>query len=86
MTQDEILGIFREQADKAQTALPTLNAVILELAHLLADSRGKLSKENFETLIRIGGVLYKEGQNRFDAKSDVAAIMKHSLENQQCKE
>jgi len=85
MTQDEILGMFRDQADKVQTELPTLNAVILELAHLLADSHGKLSKENFETLVRLGGALYKEGQSRFDAKSDIAAIMKHSVENQERK-
>jgi hypothetical protein len=86
MTQDEILGMFREQADKVQTELPTLNTVILELAHLLADSRGKLSKENFETLVRLGGALCKEGQSRFHAKSDVAAIMKHSADNQERKE
>jgi hypothetical protein len=81
VTQDQILGMFREQAGKMQAELPELNAVILELAQLLADSRGKLSKENFETLVRIGGALYKEGDSRFHAKSDVDAIMKESAEN-----
>jgi prefoldin subunit 5 len=82
MTQDEILGMFREQAGKVQAELPTLNAVILESAQLLADSRGKLSKENFETLVRIGGALYKEGYSQFHGKSDVDAIMKRSADNQ----
>lgn len=78
MTQDEILGMFREQSGNMQAELPTLNAVILELARLLADSRGTLSKENFDMLVRIGGALYKEGYSQFHAKSDVDAIMKQS--------
>jgi hypothetical protein len=82
MTQDEILGMFREQADKMQAETPSPNDVIFDLAQLLADSRGRLSKENFETLIRIGGVLYKEGRSRFQGKTDVDAIMKHSAENE----
>jgi hypothetical protein len=75
--------MFREHAGKMQTELPTLNAVILELAQLLADSRGRLSKENFEMLVRIGGALYKEGHSQFHGKSDVDAIMKRSAENKQ---
>jgi prefoldin subunit 5 len=81
MTQDEILGMFKEQAAKMQTELPSLNAVILELAQLLADSHGRLSKENFEMLVRIGGALYKEGYGQFHGKADVDAIMKQSAEN-----
>jgi hypothetical protein len=81
VTHNQILILFREQAAKMQTASPALNAIIQELAQLLADSRGKLSKENFESLVRIGGALYKEGQSRFDAKSDVDAIMKQSAED-----
>lgn len=59
-------------------AFPKPNSVVLELAQLLADSRGRLSKENFETLVRIGGVLYKEGLDQFVARSDIADIMKKS--------
>lgn len=81
MTQDEILDMFRQQAESMPQGLPSANAVILELAQLLAESRGRLSKENFETLVRIGGVLYKEGRNQFDARSDVAEIMKTSAGN-----
>lgn len=78
MTTDEILTLFRQQAASLPQALPGSNSVIMELATLLAESRGRLSKENFETLVRIGGVLYKEGLDRFDARSDVADIMKKS--------
>lgn len=81
MTQDEILDMFRQQSASMPHALPRSNSVILDLAQLLADSRGRLSKENFETLVRIGGVLYKEGLDQFDARSDVAEIMKKSATN-----
>ena len=59
MTQDEILDIFRKEADKIPSEAAPINDVILALAQLLADSRSKLSKENFEVLAKIGGVLYK---------------------------
>lgn len=81
MTQDEILGMFRSEADRIPLELPIANEIILELAQLLAESRGRLSKETFETLVHIGGVLYKKGRNQFDARADVAAIMKQSAEN-----
>jgi hypothetical protein len=81
MTRDQILNLFRDQADKIQGESPLLNVVILDLAQMLADSRGRLSKENFDTLLRIGGALYKEGQSQFHGKSDVDAIMKKSTAN-----
>lgn len=81
MTQDEILGMFRQRAARAPTELPPFNELILELAKLLGDSRGNLSKENFDTLVWIGGILYKEGNSRFQARSDVSDIMKQSAGN-----
>ena len=81
MTQDEILSMFREQADKVEMETPMLNTVIMELAQLLADSRAKLCKENFEALVRIGAALYKEGRTQFHAKSDVDTIMQGSVED-----
>lgn len=87
MTQNEILEMFRSEADKMPLELPVANVIILELAQLLAESRGRLSKETFETLVHIGGVLYKEGRILFDARADVSAIMKKSAENrgQECR-
>lgn len=79
MTQDEILGMFRKKALHLEPDAAALSTSILGLAQLLADSRGRLSKENFETLVLIGGALYKHGHDRFLGKHDVDAIMKNSL-------
>jgi hypothetical protein len=81
MTQDQILDMFRSKADSLPLELPVANEILQELAQLLAESRGRLSKETFETLVYIGSVLYKEGCNQYDARADVAAIMKKSVEN-----
>lgn len=81
MTQDDILAMFRQQSETMDYAGSRQNEIIFELAQLLADSRGRLSKENFEALVRIGALLYKEGQSRFHAQSDVDGIMKRSLKD-----
>jgi len=81
MTQEEILTMFRQQAMDRPSDASSLNAATIELAQLLADSRGRLSKENFEMLVRIGGVLYKIGHEQYHGKNDVDTIMKHSHRN-----
>ncbi|HEY0846454.1 MAG TPA: hypothetical protein VGE12_13880 [Noviherbaspirillum sp.] len=80
MTQEQVIEMFRQHAGKiALEAQGTmLGNVIQDLARLLADSRGRLPKEAFEALIRIGGVLYREGSSQFHARSDVDDIMKSS--------
>ncbi len=83
MTQDEVLDMFQSKADRMPLELPASEAIILELAQLLAESQGRLSKETFETLLHIGGALYKEGRILFDARADVAAVMKKSAENRE---
>ncbi len=75
MTQDDILAMFRRQADMMENTQSGQNESILQLAQLLADSRGRLSKENFDTLAHIGAALYKEGRNRFQARSDMHTLM-----------
>jgi hypothetical protein len=57
---------------------PPKSQLILGLAQLLADSRGRLSKENFETLVQLGAALYKEGNSQYQARSDVDSIMNRS--------
>lgn len=83
MTQDEILELIRQHANTLanQAQAPMLNDIILRLARLLSESRGKLSKEDFNTLIHIGSVLYREGDSQFQARTDINAIMKNSLKN-----
>lgn len=80
MTSQQVIEMFRQHAGTITLDAqgPILSNVIQELAQLLADSRGRLSKETFETLVGIGGVLYREGNIQFHAKSDVDAIMKNA--------
>jgi hypothetical protein len=80
MTPERVIEMFRQHAETIalEAPGPMLANVIQELAALLADSRGRLSKETFETLVQIGGVLYREGNSQYRAKSDVDAIMRKS--------
>lgn len=80
MNQDDILSMFRQNAQEYQSDPPALNLLILELASILADSKGRFSKEDFEAFIRMGSVLYKIGDSQFQARKDVSDIMKSSLE------
>jgi hypothetical protein len=81
MTQDEILDMFRQRAETLD-ASTTANGTINDLANLLAQSRGRLSKENFDALLQIGAVLYKDGLSQFRARSEVTAMMNKSVEDQ----
>jgi hypothetical protein len=75
MTQNQILEMIRTKAASMPLQAAHSNDIILALAKLLAESRGRLSKENFETLVHIGGVLYKSGLAQYNARQDVADIM-----------
>lgn len=83
MTEEQIIEMFRQHAGTIalEASGPMLSNVIHELAQMLADSRGRLPKETFEALVRIGGVLYREGESQFHARSDVEAIMKDAHKN-----
>lgn len=80
MSPEDVIEMFRKHAGviALEESGPMLSGVIHELAELLADSRGRLPKEAFEALVKIGGVLYREGESQFCARSDVNAIMKKS--------
>jgi hypothetical protein len=78
MTQDEVIELFRQQAATMEKQVPTQNELIQELSLLLSESRGKLSKENFEALVRLGGALYKTGLDQFNARQNVSDIMQRS--------
>ncbi|OWW19331.1 hypothetical protein [Noviherbaspirillum denitrificans] len=80
MTPDRVVGLFRQHAGTIalEEAGPMLSNVIEELARLLSESHDNLPEETFERLIRIGGVLYREGNSQYQAKSDVDAIMRRS--------
>lgn len=78
MTQDEILELFREQAATLGEVQATQTDIILRLATLLADSKGRLSKENFEELVHIGAVMYQESRGLYRARAEVAETMRQS--------
>jgi hypothetical protein len=80
MTAEHIIELFRQHAGTIalEAQQPMLSNVINDLAQLLANSHEILPKETFESLVRIGGVLYREGKSQYRAKSDIDAIMKKS--------
>jgi len=80
MTSEHIIELFRQHAGTIalEAQGPMLSNVINDLAQLLANLHGMLPKETFESLVRIGGVLYREGNSQYRAKSDIDAIMKKS--------
>ena len=81
MTQDEVIELFRAEAATLGTLPHTQRDIIHQLATLLAESKGRLSKDNFETLVHIGAVMYQEGLGKYRAGVEVAATMKKSVEN-----
>ena len=78
MTQDDVIELFRQQAAILGEVKSSQHDIIMSLAKLLAESRGRLSKENFEALVRIGAVMYQEGLAQYRARSEVAATMEAS--------
>ena len=80
MNQDDVLKLFRKEAASIEMVEESQSEIINRLAQLLADSRGRLSKENFDDLVHIGAVMYKEGLGKHRARTEVAATMKESLE------
>lgn len=81
MKQEDVLNMFREGAEKLGPVKSSQREVILALAELLANSRGRLSKENFETLVGIGSVLYQEGLAQYSARQEMDSIMKKSVDD-----
>jgi hypothetical protein len=80
MTQDEVLEMFRKHAEVLGKVEESQRDIILSLAQLLAESNGRLSKENFDKLVHIGAVMYQEGLGQFNARNETAAIMKRSVQ------
>lgn len=77
MNADLILQQFRERAAGMEDHT-SYQEMVNELATLLAESRGRLPKEHFETLIKVGAALYKAGLSQYSARGDVAEIMRKS--------
>jgi hypothetical protein len=78
MEQKDVLELFREQAATFGQLQSSQSDIILRLAQLLADSKGRLPKEIFEELVHIGAVMYQEGLGQYRARTEVAETMKKS--------
>lgn len=78
MTQDEVIELFRQQSATLGEVKASQHDIIMSLAQLLADSSGRLSKENFESLVHIGAVMYQEGLSQYRARSEIEATMETS--------
>lgn len=81
MKQEEILQMFRDGAGNLGPIKDSQRDIILTLADLLANSRGRLSKEDFEALVGIGSVLYQEGLAQYNARREMDSIMTKSADN-----
>lgn len=81
MKQEEILLMFRAGAEKLGPLKDSQRDIILTLANLLANSHGRLSKEDFETLVGIGSVLYQQGFAQYKARQDMDSIMTKSIDD-----
>jgi hypothetical protein len=80
MRQQDVLELFRNEAESLGNVENSQSEIINKLAQLLADCGGQLSKENFDDLVHIGAVMYKEGLGKHRARSEVAATLRESLE------
>ncbi|TFW10357.1 hypothetical protein E4K72_01345 [Oxalobacteraceae bacterium OM1] len=81
MTQDDVLKMFRDGAEKLGPVKESQREIILALADLLANSRGRLSKEDFERLVGIGSVLYQEGLAQYNARQEMDSLMLKSIDD-----
>jgi hypothetical protein len=81
MTEDDVVQLFRKSAETLVNDYPACDT-IMQLAKLLSESKGRMSKDHFEALVHIGAILYKQGLSEFRARSEVAATMKDSVGNE----
>ena len=78
MTPDDVVQLFRETAETLHPNQASQNDAILQLAGLLAGSEDWLPRENFDALIGIGAVMFKDGLSQFRARAEVADMMTRS--------
>lgn len=82
MSQQEILELFRTQAQHLHRSYHRLDDIVLMLANSIASSSACLKKEDFDALVYIGSVLEKEGAKRSRARVEVAQTMQASHDAQ----
>lgn len=78
MDQGEVLQLMRERAS-GMDEHPSYQEMVNRLAELLAESRGKFSKDSFDHLVDLGAALYKAGLSQYRARGEVTALMEKSV-------
>jgi hypothetical protein len=79
MNQRDVLTLFKQEAEKFDQMHYRKNDIILSFSQLIANSSEHLSQENFDALVHIGAIIYKEWVTQTNARSDIATIMKDSI-------
>jgi hypothetical protein len=78
MNKEVVLQLIREEAARLPLHA-SYEQMVSQLADLLSESRGRLSRENFDQLVALGAALYKAGHSQFHARKDVAELMDKSV-------
>jgi hypothetical protein len=81
MSQDDVLQVFRQQADMLGAIQDSQRDIILALAEVLAEAEPYMQKRHFDTLVHIGAVMYQEGLAQFNARSETDTLMEASVDD-----
>jgi hypothetical protein len=79
MTEDEVLKRIRKEADDLPVTDTVQGDTIMQFLSVLAESQALLPPENFDRLMHIAALLYKEGLSNFRARTEVAVTMDASV-------
>lgn len=82
MEKNVVLDMFRKRANEMDDH-PSYQHLVDELASLPAESRGKLAKEDFDHLVELGAALYKAGLSQYEARDDIAELMRESMDERE---
>jgi hypothetical protein len=79
MTQDEVLELFRIQAETLGEVQATQSDIILRFAQLLSEMQWRVPEEKFNEFVSIGAIMYQEALGKFRAKTEISDTMERSL-------
>ena len=78
MTRKDIVELFKREARFLEPLHEAQSTIIVELAEVIACIHGNIRQDSFDTLVRIGAIMYRDGLDQFRARKEVAAIMQHA--------
>ena len=78
MDRDQVIHLFKSKAKALEGTHSRGQDIVFLLAEVISRCDSCLSKEDFDSLIQIGGTLVKYGDSLSRARAEVAATMKDS--------